>query len=222
MRRGLLDVEAMPKPYFLAVVLALLAIPALPLAARAQVNPRTYVNPVTGELLEQHYADRYLDRLRDQRRRGQLAKSEHMETRQERAAAYAADACGLGCSDHEGIQVHGIPGTSLAAVLYKAKLDDDVLTLQLRFHNDGSERTRFTIDPSSDPERFFVQVGEKKFFILEDEDGELEAKAPLAVTLEPGEIESWWAKFPAPPPGTNAFDLQIPAGAFRDVPLEDG
>jgi hypothetical protein len=212
----------MPKSYFLAVVFALVAIPSLPLAARAQVNPPTYVNPVTGELLEQHYVDRYQDWLRDRRRRGQLAKSEQIEKMQARQAAYAADACGLGCSDHEGIQVRGIPGTSLAAVLYKAKLDDDVLTLQLRFHNDGSEPARFTIDPWSDPERFFVQVGEKKLFILEDEDGELKAKEPLAATLEPGEIESWWAKFPAPPPGTKTFDLQIPAGAFREVPLEDG
>ncbi|MGH7565592.1 MAG: hypothetical protein ACREK2_02060 [Gemmatimonadota bacterium] len=210
----------MPKSYFLLVVLGLLAIPSLPVAARAQVNPPTDVNPATGELVEQHYADRYQVWLRDRRRRGQLAKSEKLEEMQEREAAYAADACGLGCSDHEGIQVRGIPGTSLAAVVYKAKLDDDVLILQLRFHNDGSDPARLTIDPPSAPEGFFVQVGEKKLFIIKGEDGELEAKKRLAVTLEAGEMESWWAQFPAPASGTKAFDLQIPAVTFRDVPLK--
>jgi hypothetical protein len=38
--------------------------------------------------------------------------------------------------------------------------------------------------------------------------------------LEPGEIESWWARFPAPPLGATTFDLHIPTVTFHDVQLE--
>ena len=40
--------------------------------------------------------------------------------------------------------------------------------------------------------------------------------------IKPGKMETWWAKFPAPPAGTRRFDLEIPPVAtFRDVRLDD-
>ena len=57
--------------------------------------------------------------------------------------------------------------------------------------------------------------------ILADDGGELEAKKPLDVELEPGDSETWWAKFPAPPAGTRRIDLAIPPfPAFEGVELE--
>ena len=76
------------------------------------------------------------------------------------------------------------------------------------------------MDPSGAPQSFFVQVGVDRLPILSDEDGELESKGALDVILDPGEIESWWARFPAPSSDATTFDLHIPAGTFRDVPLE--
>ena len=192
----------------------------LPIEAVGQVNPPTFRNPTTGELIEQPYADRYQQRVRDRQRREQLRSSERLLNFRERDAEYTADACGLGCEGHEGLQVKGIPGTRLAAVVYKTRLDDDVLTVQLRFHNDGAESERLTMDPSGAPQSFFVQVGVDRLPILSDEDGELESKGALDVILDPGEIESWWARFPAPSSDATTFDLHIPAGTFRDVPLE--
>ena len=205
------------------VVLSVLAVASLPVAARAQQNTREiYVNPRTGEeILGPYYANRYLEELRQLRREEEEEGEKVWEDLRESEVVYAKDACGVGCEDHEGIQVRGIPGTSLAAVIYKAHIDDDdVLTLQLRFHNDGLVPERLVIDPSTAPGSFYVEVGDEKLTILEDEDGELQAKEPLDEVVEPGDIFSWWARFPAPPSGTASFDLEIfPFDAFRNVPL---
>jgi len=59
--------------------------------------------------------------------------------------------------------------------------------------------------------------GERRF-ILRDDDGSLDAKRPLNREIEPGSMESWWAKFPALPPDTESFDVVIPpAPAFEAV-----
>ena len=199
-------------------LVALFAVAALPVDGNSQVNLPEFRNLATGELIERPYAMRYQQVVQDIHRSEYLKSTEKLMDFRERKAAYAADACGLGCDLHEGIQVRGIPGTFLSVALYKALLDDDVLTVQLRFHNDGVEAARLTVDPRAAAESFYVQVGEEKLYILEDDHGELEAKEPLNLELDPGEIESWWARFPAPPP-TTTFDLHIPSVTFRDVPF---
>ena len=202
-------------------LLALVCTPFLsPIEGVAQVTLPVRVNRATGEFFEPYHAVRYRAWLEDRRRDGQIARTEKLLHFRERNASYAADACGLGCEGHEGIQVRGIPGTDLAAVLYKTFRDDGALTVQLRFHNDGSERARLTLDPTGLPESFYVQIGANRWSILTDEEGELETKGRLDEMLAPGEIESWWARFPAPRSAT-AFDLYIPGVVFRDVPLEN-
>jgi hypothetical protein len=188
------------------VVLSLMAIPALPLAAGAVAVQQ---DPVGNRPLDPEYAD-------------QREREEREQRRKEQEALHAADACEYGCVEHEGLQTRAIPGTTLVAVVHQAKLEDDGLTLRLRFYNDGAEPARLTIDPTTDYESFFVQVGREKLFIRKDEDGELDVKDPLELDLKPGKMESWWAKFPAPPAGTESFHLEIPpVAAFRSVPLED-
>ena len=204
---------------FLCLLVSPVALLVSPIDGVAQVNLPTFRNLATGELIERPYAQRYQQVIRDIQRSKYLRSSEKLLDFREREDAYAADACGIGCDDHEGLQVRGIPGTFLSVALYKALLDDDVLTVQLRFHNDGVEPARLTVDPRAAAESFYVQVGDEKLYILEDDDGEMEAKEPLDLGLEPGEIESWWARFPAPPGGATTFDFHIPAVTFRDVPL---
>jgi hypothetical protein len=71
-------------------------------------------------------------------------------------------------------------------------------------------------------ETYFVEVSGEKLFILKDEGGELETKGRLEIDLKPGKMESWWAKFPAPPADADRFDLEIPPVAtFRDIRVED-
>ena len=205
------------------LALPLLAIASFPVVARAQVNnPEIPVNPRTGEEMSgTHNPNQYGEGLRDRHRDEQKKDEEKLLEGMPEQEAYARDACGVGCSDHEGIQVRGIRGTSLAAVVYKARIEDDVLTLQLRFHNDGPVPERLVIDPSIAPGSFYVEVGDERLPILEDEDDQLQAKEPLDEILDPGDIVSWWAKFPAPPSGTTVFNLEIfPVDPFRNVPLE--
>jgi len=188
-----------------SIVLVLAALPLMPIAAHAALQQ----DPVGNRPLDPEYEDQREREVREQRRK-------------EQEALHATDACEFGCVEHEGLQTRAIPGTTLVAVVHQAKLEDEGLTLRLRFYNDGSEPARLTIDPTTDYESFFVQVGREKLFIRKDEDGELEAKDPLALDLKPDKMESWWAKFPAPPAGTETFNLEIPpAAAFRGVPLED-
>jgi hypothetical protein len=183
------------------------------------VNLPVRVNRETGELFEPYYAVRYRASIEDQRRDEQIARTKALLDFRLREAAYAADACGLGCEGHEGLQVRGVPGTDLAAVVYKARLDDDVLTVQLRFHNDGAEPARLSIDPAVEPESFYAQIGEERVPIRSGEDGRPEAKDALDEVLDPGEIESWWARF-STPRDAFTFDLHIPGVTFRDVALE--
>lgn len=195
----------------LPVALSFAAIPATPLAARA----------VQQEVVVWRPADDYATRSerirRDRIREEQDALQGNFATVDD---AYVEDPCGFGCDDHLGLQSRGIPGTPLVAVVHEASREDGVLTLRLRFYNDGSEPARLRIDPAGDPEACFVRAGQAKLRVLEDEDGELEAKDPLDVALAPGEMESWWARFPAPPADTANIDVMIPpVAAFTDVPV---
>jgi hypothetical protein len=166
-------------------------------------------NPIAGQPLDPEYEDRAAQEQRD-------------DARKRQDLMHTSAACDLGCSEHEGLQTRPIPGTSLVGVVNQASVDDGVLTVRLRFYNDGAEPARLTVDPTGAYESFFVRVGGDRFTILRDDDGELEAKDPLAMDLKPGKVESWWAKFPAPAAGTEAFDLEIPPiAAFQGVPLEE-
>ena len=196
----------MRTPGFVAAILSLVGILSLsaldPPAARGQQDP------VAGQPVDPNYADQYDSQQRDQRR-------------QEQEERRGTDPCELGCGDHEGLQTRGIPDTRLVAVIHRTELDDGVLTVRLRFINEGEEPARLSIDPTG-ADAFLLRVGEEEYEILRNGDGDFEAKDALDVELKPGKMETWWAKFPAPPDGTRAFDLDIPpAVMFRNVRLED-
>jgi hypothetical protein len=212
----------MPNLRLSLTLLSLLAIFWLPIGAGAQVNRTQFVNPATGTLNEEalYYASRYQQDVRDWQRREAQRYEERLLHYRERELAYAADPCGLGCEGHEGLRVATVSGTRLAAVLHKVEIDGDAMVVRLRFFNDGNDREPLVVDPSKTPESFYLEVEADKFGILGDEEGELEAKEPLDTVLEPGEIESWWARFPAPSPGTDAFNLHLPGVVFLEIPLE--
>ena len=189
----------------LAAILLLSAL--LPAAAEAT---SVQIDPVGGQPLDPNYVD-------------QAERDRQNQRRQEQDERNAEDPCALGsCGDFEGLQVRGIPDTQLVGVLHRTEIDDGVLTVRLRFYNEGAEPARLSIDPTGAEDAFLLRVGAEEHPILRNEDGELEAKEPLNVEIEPGDMETWWAKFPAPPAGTRAFDLEIPPVAtFRGVRLVD-
>ena len=111
----------------------------------------------------------------------------------------------------EAIQSHRVPGTGLMAVLHDIDVGKNALTVRIRLYNEGTETATLALDPTASYEAFYVEVDGEKSFILRDEDGDLEAKESFAGELDPGETESWWARFPPLPPETVSFDIVIPS-----------
>ncbi|HET7693651.1 MAG TPA: hypothetical protein VFM44_11235 [Gemmatimonadota bacterium] len=109
----------------------------------------------------------------------------------------------------EAIQSHRVPGTGLMAVLHDIDLGEDALTVRMRFYNEGTETATLALDPNASYEAFYVEVDGEKSFILRDEDGDLEAKESFAGELDPGEMESWWARFPPLASHAVSFDIEI-------------
>ena len=115
------------------------------------------------------------------------------------------------------IQSHRVPGTGLVAILHDIDVEDDALTVRIRFYNEGTEPAALAVDPTAAYDAFYVEVDGEKRFILRDDDGTLEAKGSLARDLEPGGMESWWAHFPPLPPKAVSFDVVIPPARFTEV-----
>jgi hypothetical protein len=131
--------------------------------------------------------------------------------RERRSPRPSGCSTGAMCAPREaGIQSHPVAGTGLVAVLHDVDVDEDALNVRLRFFNDGAEPVTLTIDPQSSYEAYFVAVGGERRFILRDDGGSLQAKRPLSREIQPGSMESWWAKFPPLPPDAGAFDVVIP------------
>lgn len=118
---------------------------------------------------------------------------------------------------NEAIQSHRMPGTGLVAILHDIDVEDDALTVRIRFYNEGAEPAALAVDPTAAYDAFYVEVDGEKRFILRDDDGTLEAKESLARDLEPGGMESWWAHFPPLPPKAVSFDVVIPPARFAEV-----
>ena len=175
------------------------------------------VDPVAGQPLDPNYQQQAERERQDQQRQ---EEEERDRQAQERLQGRADDACGIaGCGDYEGLQSRALAGTGLIAVLHRIEQGDDELTVRLRFYNEGDAPARLSIDPAGE-HPFLLVAGDEELAILAD-DGELEAKKPLDIELEPGDSETWWAKFPAPPAGTRRIGLAIPPfPAFEGVELE--
>jgi hypothetical protein len=133
----------------------------------------------------------------------------------------SACATGANCAPRgAGIQSHIVPGSGLMAVLHDVDVEKDALNVRFRFFNDGAEPVTLAIDPRADYEAYFVEVDGARRFILRNDDGSLQAKKPIDGELEPGSMESWWAKFPPLPPDAESFDVVVPpAPRFEAVPV---
>jgi hypothetical protein len=104
---------------------------------------------------------------------------------------------------------------------------DGVLTVKLRFRNTTAAPIRFTVLHNRAYDQYYVTAGDKKYFVLRDEE-----KTPLAVpadpvggidaNLDPGGAWTWWAKYPAPPVEVKAVSYYTPhTPPFEDVPVTD-
>lgn len=154
--------------------------------------------------------------LREQEKRNR--EREYAREKEWRAPKPTGCQTGQFClQSSEAIQSHRVPGTGLLTVLHDIDVEDDALTVRIRFFNEGTEPATLTVDPTEAYEAFYVDIDGEKSFILRDDDGTLEAKESLARDLEPGGMESWWAHFPPLPPKAVSFDVVIPPAQFEEV-----
>jgi hypothetical protein len=109
-----------------------------------------------------------------------------------------------------GIRVARVPHTEMIAVLHDVDIEDDFLMVRFRFFNDGTENARLVIDPSHAYESYFVEVQDEKRFIRRDQSGRLDAKTQTTFDIRPGEMASWWARFPPLPLDTRSFHVVVP------------
>lgn len=170
--------------------------------------------------VQQAPRDPYLE-ARENAEQIEQEKRNRERERERRRPKPSACATGAICAPRgEGIQSHPIPGSGLVAVLHDVDVEKDVLNVRFRFFNDGAEPVTLAIDPTTDYEAYFVEVGGARHYILRNDDGSLQAKKSIDGELEPGSMESWWAKFPPVPPDAASFDVVVPpAPRFEAVPL---
>ncbi len=118
-------------------------------------------------------------------------------------------------------QEANVPG--LAAELTEATREEGVLTVKVRFRNQGAEPIHHSFETGhGDYSYFYVTAGDQKYFILKDAEGAPLAPKYLTVDLDPGATTTWWGKFPAPPSTETMFDLVMPdVTPFEDVPITD-
>lgn len=102
----------------------------------------------------------------------------------------------------------------------------NTLTAKVRFRNQGTENP----EPDIQYKEVYVMdaAAGKKYEVLKDEKENYIAAlnpgwpARWYKRINPGESQTIWMKFPAPPPEVKAITLQLPGmPPFEDVPIQD-
>ena len=115
----------------------------------------------------------------------------------------------------------------VTAELTECKRKDGVLTVQIRLRNGGDKAVTFYPVSGKNFDAYYVTAEDKKYFVLRDE--EKTALAPATnpvgdvfVSLKPGDIWLWWAKYPAPPPAVKTISYMTSLTTpFDDIAISD-
>lgn len=127
----------------------------------------------------------------------------------------------------EPLQVQETNEADVVAEFIECKRKEGVLTIKIRFRNTGSTSAYFSLFDNSAYDELYVTAEDKKYFVLRDEE-----RTPLApatdpigtmrVSIKPGGIWLWWAKYPAPPAEVKKINYVWTLGApFEDIPITD-
>jgi hypothetical protein len=114
----------------------------------------------------------------------------------------------------------------LVAELTEATRAEGILTVKVRLRNTSKQQVNLTLVKNYECEKYYVAVGNKKYIVLKDSQGEYampvrEGCNDTGVTIAPGKAWVWWGKFAAPPMVTK-IELFTPiAPPFEDIPVTD-
>lgn len=126
----------------------------------------------------------------------------------------------VGQSDVIQMQTTNIAGINAEVIECKRK--KGVLTIKIRFTNKSDDEVSLYLGTGSSYEKFYLTAENKKYFILEDAEGEALAPQNINTRIKKGGSHTWWAKFPAPPTEIKEINIIIPEVLpFEDVPITD-
>lgn len=139
-------------------------------------------------------------------------------------AALIAVSSALAQAPAKPLQVQETNTEGINAELMSVAESDGVLTVKIRFRNNGDNARRIgIIRHPYDVDKTYVVAGSTKLLPLRDSDkaplmSALDAGGTLEPELRPGGSYFFWAKFPAPPAGTKKIAIYtVTAPPFDDV-----
>lgn len=113
------------------------------------------------------------------------------------------------------------------AEVIEAVRKDGVLSVRVRFRNDGGKATRLSLVDTQGYVNTYVVSGDTKYPLMKDSAGR-ELATPrdgggwLEPTIKPKGSWTWWGKFPAPPAGRSQFTLFFKVGPpIEDIAITD-
>lgn len=113
--------------------------------------------------------------------------------------------------------VHGVVADLLAA-----EREGGRLTVSVRFRNTTEATHRIEIEGDYD-ERWRLEAGGRRWSLMREPEGDLDATDPPRRALKPGQSALWRGTFEAPPPEVTTFRLEVPGvRPFEEVPITDG
>ena len=130
------------------------------------------------------------------------------------------------------IQTQETTSSGMVAELTECRRQEGVLTIKVRFRNTSNKPSNLTLThymkSAEDDPKFYVTAGNKKYFILKDDEGTYLTSNSTSdtfgveVKLEPEQTFLWWAKYPAPSADVKKINFMMPVTPpFEDVPITD-
>jgi hypothetical protein len=118
-----------------------------------------------------------------------------------------------------------VPG--VVAEVFESTRKDEVLTVRVRFRNTGAQALSFNLADAGRYDDQYITAAQTKYPVLRDSRGYVVATpmdpgGDLTARIPAGGTWNWWAKFPAPPAGVNAYTLYLKVGPpIEDIPIID-
>ncbi len=126
------------------------------------------------------------------------------------------------------LQVQETNHEGITAEVSEVTRKEGVLTVKLRFRNNGAKPSRiYVLGNWGDADKFYVVAGSSKMMPLRDSQKVALMSPPdggggLYPEIKPGGSFIFWAKYPAPPASAKKITYMTPhAAPFEDLPITE-
>ena len=126
------------------------------------------------------------------------------------------------------LQVQETNLEGITAEVSEVTRKEGVLTVKLRFRNNGAKPSRINVlENWGDADKFYVVAGSSKMLPLRDSQkvalmSPSDGSGNLAAEIKPGGSFLFWSKYPAPPASAKKITYITPhAAPFEDLPITE-